>query len=110
MYRDRADRFDREAATRLGTVRLYGRLRLALFAAAVAGTWILFTAGRGSAAWAVIAAATVTFAFLVARHHVAQRRLFRAQVMADFNREGIARIRRRWSELPDPPIASPFFF
>ena len=106
-YQDRADRFDREAARRLGTVRLYGRLRLALFAAAVAGTWILFAAGRGSAAWALIAAATVIFAFLVARHHVAQRRLFRAQLMADFNREGIARIRRRWSELPDPPIASP---
>ena len=106
-YQDRADRFDREAARRLGTVRLYGRLRLALFAAAVAGTWILFAAGRGSTAWALIAAATVIFAFLVARHHVAQRRLFRAQLMADFNREGIARIRRRWSELPDPPIASP---
>ena len=106
-YQDRADRFDREAATRLGTVRWYGRLRLALFAAAIAGTWILFAAGRGPAAWAFIAAAAVTFAFLVARHHVAQRRLFRAQVMADFNREGIARIRRRWSELPELPIASP---
>ena len=107
LYRDRADRFDREAATRLGTVRLYGRLRLALFAATVAGVWILFAAGRGAAAWTVIATAVVTFAFLVARHHVAQRRLLRAQLMADFNREGIARIRRRWSELPDPPIASP---
>lgn len=107
LYSDRADRFDREAATRLGTVRLYGRLRLALFAATVAGVWILFAAGRGAAAWTLMAAAAVTFAFLVARHHVAQRRLLRARLMADFNREGIARIRRRWSELPDPPIASP---
>ena len=107
LYRDRAARFDREAAARLGTVRLYGRLRLALFAATVAGVWILFAAGRGAAAWTLIAAAAVTFAFLGARHHVAQRRLFRAQLMADFNREGIARIRRRWSELPDPPTASP---
>lgn len=106
VYRDRADRFDREAAARLGTVRLYGRLRLALFAATIAGVWILFAAGRGAAAWGLIAAAAVTFAFLVTRHHIAQRRLFRAQLMADFNREGIARIRRRWSELPDPPIAS----
>ncbi len=107
LYRDRADRFDREAATRLGTVRLYGRLRLALFAATVAGAWILFAAGQGAAAWALMAVAAATFAFLVARHHVAQRRLFRARLMAGFNREGIARIGRRWSELPAPPTTPP---
>ena len=107
LYRDRADRFDREAATRLGTARLYGRLRLGLFAATVAGAWILFAAGRGAAAWAFMAAAAATFAFLVARHHVAQRRLFRARLMAGFNREGIARIGRRWSELPAPPTTPP---
>ena len=108
LYRERADRFDREAAERLGSVRLYGRLRLALFAAAVAGVWWLFAAGQGAAAWAVMAAAALTFAFLVVRHDVAQRRLFRARSMADFNREGILRVRRRWSGLPDPPaVAAP---
>ena len=105
-YRERAGRFDREAAERLGAVRIYGRLRLGLFAAAVAGAWVLFAAGRGPAAWTFMAAAALTFAFLVAGHHVAQRRLFRARSMADFNREGILRIRRRWSELPDPPAAA----
>ena len=107
-YRERAGRFDREAAGRLGSVRVYGRLRLGLFAAAIAGAWVLFAAGRGPAAWTFIAAAALTFAILVVRHHVAQRRLFRARSMADFNREGILRIRRRWSELPDPPaVAAP---
>ena len=107
LYRERARRFDREAATRLGTVRVYGRLRLALFAATIAGAWLLFAAGRSTAAWAVVAAGTVTFALLVARHGVARRRLNRADLMAAFNREGIARIRRRWSELPGPPVVSP---
>ena len=106
LYRERAHRFDREAATRLGTVRLYGRLRLALFAATIAGAWLLFAAGRAAAAWTLVAAAIVLFAFLVARHGVARRRLNRAELMAAFNREGIARIRRRWSELPGPPVVS----
>ena len=102
LYRERADRFDREVATRLGTVRMYGRLRLAVFAATIAGAWWLFAAGRGTAAWSLVAAGVVTFAFLVARHRVARRRMHRAELMAGFNREGIARVRRRWSELPDP--------
>ena len=107
LYRERAHRFDREAATRLGAVRVYGRLRLALFAATIAGAWLLFAAGRSTAAWAVVAVGTVTFALLVARHGVARRRLNRAELMAAFNREGIARARRRWSELPGPPVVSP---
>ena len=107
LYRERAERFDREAAERLGTVRLYGRLRLGVFAAAVVGAWWLFAAGESGAAWALIAAAALTFAFLVVRHDVARRRHFRAQSMADFNREGTLRVRRRWSELPDPMAGAP---
>ena len=107
LYRERADRFDREAAERLGTVRLYGRLRLGVFAATIVGAWWLFAAGRGAAAWSLVAAGVVTFAFLVARHRVARRRMHRAELMSVFNREGIARVRRRWSELPDPAATSP---
>ena len=108
LYRDRAGRFDREAATRLGTLRLYGRLRLVLFAATVAGAWLLFAAGRSTAAWLIVAAASVTFGFLVVRHHTARKRFERAQFMADFNREGIARIGRHWTDLATPStIASP---
>ena len=107
LYRERADRFDREAAERLGTVRLYGRLRLGVFAATIVGAWWLFAAGEGAAAWSLVAAAVVTFVFLVARHGIARRRMHRAELMAGFNREGIARVRRRWSELRDPPGTSP---
>ena len=85
---------------------MYGRLRLAVFAATIAGAWWLFAAGRGTAAWSLVAAGVVTFAFLVARHRVARRRMHRAELMAGFNREGIARIRRGWAELPDPAVPS----
>lgn len=105
--RARADRFDREAAARLGTLRLYGRLRLGLFAATIAGVWLLVDAGRSATAWTLAAAAAVTFAVLVARHHVARRRLERARLMADFNREGIARAARRWADLPAPSAMAP---
>ena len=107
LYRDRAGRFDREAATRLGTLRLYGRLRLVLFAATVAGAWLLFAAGRSTAAWLLVAAAAVAFVFLVVRHHAARQRFERAQFMADFNREGIARIGRHWADLPTPSTIAP---
>ena len=85
---------------------MYGRLRLAVFAATIAGPWWLFAAGRGAAAWSIVGAGVVTFAFLVTRHRAARRRMHRAELMAGFNREGIARVRRRWSELPDPGVPS----
>lgn len=86
---------------------MYGRLRLGLFAATTAGAWVLLAAGRGTTAWFLVAAAVLTFAFLVGRHRIARRHMHRAELMAAFNREGIARVGRRWSELPDPPITPP---
>ncbi|MXX55463.1 MAG: DNA mismatch repair protein MutS [Gemmatimonadetes bacterium] len=105
-YTERAERFDREAAERLGRVRVYGRLRLALFAAAVAGAWWLFVSGRGGAAWLLLAAAAFLFAVLVARQRAARRRMRRSELMSDFNREGIARVERRWGDLPSVPGAT----
>lgn len=99
-YADRARRFDREAAGRAGVVRLLERLRLGVFAAAGVGAWLLISQGRGQAAWLLVAGAGAAFAILVARHRAARRRLRRAELMADFNREGIARVERRWSGLP----------
>ena len=104
-YADRARRFDREAAERAGTLRLHERLRLVLFAAAGVGAWLLISQGRGQAVWLLLAGAGAAFAILVARHRAARRRLRRAELMADFNREGIARVERRWSGLP--PSFSP---
>ena len=81
-------------------VRLLERLRLGVFAAAGVGAWLLISQGRGQAAWLLLAGAGAAFAILVARHRAARRRLRRAELMADFNREGIARVERRWSGLP----------
>ena len=99
-YADRARRFDRDAAERAGAVRLHERLRLVLFAATGVGAWLLISQGRSLAAWLLVAGAGAAFAILVARHRAVRRRLRRAELMADFNREGIARIERRWSGLP----------
>ncbi|MYB04760.1 MAG: hypothetical protein F4Y24_00265 [Gemmatimonadetes bacterium] len=105
-YAERAQRFDREAAERLGRVRVYGRLRLALFAAALVGAWWLFASERGGAAWLLLAAAAFVFGVLVARQRAARRRMRRSELMADFNREGIARVERRWGDLPSVPGAT----
>ena len=98
-YADRARRFDREAAERAGAVRLHEQLRLVVFAATVVGGWLLISQGRGQAAWLLVAGAVAAFAILVARHWAARRHVRRAGLMADFNREGIARVERRWSDL-----------
>ncbi len=103
LYADRARRFDQEAAERAGTVRLYERLRLVVFAATGVGAWLLVSQGRGQAAWLLVAGAVAAFAIVVARHWAARRHVRRAELMADFNREGIARIGRRWSGLPRRP-------
>lgn len=108
VYTERAERFDRDAAATLGTVRVYGRLRLALFTAAIVGAWWLFAAGRSTAAWLLMAGAAVAFGILVARQRVAWREMRRAELMADFNREGVARIARHWPGLrPAPDHAAP---
>lgn len=83
-------------------VRICERLRLVVFVATGAGAWLLISQGRGQAVWLLMAAAAVAFVIVVARHRAARGHLRRAQLMADFNREGIARVERRWSDLPRP--------
>ncbi len=108
LYADRVRHFEAKVADKTGSVRLYGRLRLATFTATIVGGWLLFSSGRGTAAWLLTAGGILAFAVLVARHRVARRRLRRAEFMADFNREGIARIERRCSGLPPvPDVAAP---
>ena len=103
VYAERAERFDRQAAARMVTVGAYGTWRLVLFAAAVAGAWWQFASGNRAAAWAVLAGSAVAFAVLVVRQRAARQRLRRAEFMADFNRAGIARVERRWADLPPAP-------
>lgn len=107
-YTERVERFDGKAAAKLRSVLLYGRLRLALFTAAIVGAWWLFASERSTAAWLVLAAAAVAFAVFVALQRVARRTMRRAEFMAAFNREGIARVEHRWPGLrPAPDLAAP---
>ncbi|MDE2980406.1 MAG: hypothetical protein OXU74_04345 [Gemmatimonadota bacterium] len=103
VYAERAERFDREAAAKAATVRAYGTWRLVVFAAAVAGAWWQVASGQGTAAWAVLAGSAVAFTVLVVRQRAVRQRLRRAEFMADFNRAGIARVERRWADLPPAP-------
>lgn len=105
VYRDRVERFDQEAASLGGAVRLYGRLRLALFTASIAGAWWLLATGRGTPAWLFLAASAVLFMVFVARQRAARLRMRRAELMAGFNREGIARIARSWPDMRPWPEA-----
>ena len=89
-------------------MRLYGRLRLALFTAAIPSAWWLFAAGRDTAAWLLLATIAFAYAILVLRHRVARREMRRAELMAEFNREGVARLDRHWPGLEPPPgLAAP---
>ncbi len=105
VYGERAERFDREAGAQQRTVRLYGRLRLALFTASTLGAWWLFAAGRGMPAWLLLAASAALFVVFVARQQAARLRMQRAEFMAAFNREGIARVGRSWPEMRPWPNA-----
>ena len=74
----------------------------------MAGAWWQFASGNGTAAWAVLAGSAIAFAVLVVRQRAARQRLRRAEFMADFNRAGIARVERRWADLPPaPPFTAP---
>lgn len=103
VYAERAERFDREAAAKAATVSAYGTWRLVLFAAAVAVFWWQFASGNRAATWAVLAGSAAAFTVLVVRQRAARHRVRRAEFMADFNRAGIARIERRWADLPPAP-------
>ena len=99
-YADRAARFDEVAAHADRAVRTYGRLRLATFAIGVSAPWLLFSAGSGAAAWGAIGVACLAFGLLVFGQRRARARRRRAELAADLNREGIARVERRWDDLP----------
>lgn len=101
-YADRAARFDEAAAHADRAVRTHGRLRLATFAIGVSAPWLLFSAGSGAAAWGAIGAACLAFGLLVFGQRRARARRRRAELAADLNREGIARVERRWDDLPRP--------
>ena len=105
VYADRARRFEERAAAHQRRSRRYARTRLTIFVVVAATAWGLHSAGRGDELAIVVVVSVVAFGLLVAGHRRARRRQRRAELMATFNREGVARVERRWSALPAPPAA-----
>ena len=107
-YRERLERFRgrREAVrARIGRVR---RLRIWAFLAAVAAFLLAERTGElvasGLAAAGVVV--FVAFAFLIRRHRRLRAREARLGMLARLNEEALARIGRRWEDLPPAADAS----
>ena len=77
-----------------------------MFVVVAAAAWLLFASERGSGAVLLLVLTAVAFGCLVAWQRRARFRQRRAALMAEFNREGIARVERCWSALPLPPVAA----
>ena len=85
-------------------------------AAARGITFVVGTAAFLRAAWPgtehgllpalLAAAAAVAFVALVHRHEVVERRRIETGLRLAFNAEGLARLDRRWADLPDPHVES----
>src|SRR5262245_65358362 len=100
LYAERAARAGADAAREAGTSRAISRLRL-VTAGAGATAAVLWLTNRGEpwSLWIAIVAAAV-FAMLAVRHAGVERRRERAAGHAALNREGRARVERRWDALP----------
>ncbi len=100
-YESRLAQFGRMAEHLDASSRVYSRLRLAVAALVVVA---IVGLSRGGSAWwaALLAAGVVVFVWLVVRHDRVERRRDAAQAMAGLNRDAIARLARRWNDLPAP--------
>jgi hypothetical protein len=106
-YVERAARHELEQAEQARRSRRISLARLAVFVALVvalfAGGWPGLDGGRP----ALVLAAVLALAFiaLIALHERIERRAAWAGLLARINREGLARLHRDWTALPEPPPA-----
>ncbi len=103
VYRARATDFDREAVEKQSSVNRFARARLVLFLLTAFLTWTVLGWGWGAPAVAALVAMTLLFVVMVRRHRRARLRLRRVEIMAEVNREAVARVDRDWSGIPEPP-------
>ena len=101
-YAARAVRADAEAATLARDSRRLSNLRL--FAAGIAAVaFLLWATGRAGAAHLIVTALALgVLALLAVRHARVERRRAHAVASAALDREGHARVDRRWDDLPAP--------
>ncbi|MGI9626482.1 MAG: MutS-related protein [Longimicrobiales bacterium] len=102
LFRERASRFELEAAGKRGSVTLFSWLRLAAFLALVVVLWSTLSGQWGYPGWLGVIGLVGLFTALVAAHRSVRRRLRRVELMAEFNHEMEARLDRNWDELPEP--------
>ncbi len=103
FYSARTSHFDRCAAQLRTRMRRVAWLRLAVFAGALPTAWRVAYGGGGAlVGWVTLGVLASVFVALLVRHRIVRGRLNRAVRMAAFNREGVARVERRWDDLPPP--------
>ena len=107
IYRERHDRWADEARALTGRWNVVANGRLVAFALAA----ILLVWGVGSSSWVTVGIGLVllvVFLALVRQHRSLGAVRGRALLLAEINREGIARVRRDWADLPlhddQPPL------
>lgn len=104
IYLGRAERHGQSRLELEAASRRLGTIRFAAFVVALV-PWVVAefnTSIPDSVGFASIPL-LVVFAVLVARHRRLKDRLVRASVAEELALEGVARIERRWNDLPPPP-------
>lgn len=104
-YRDRAERWQHDADALDRQRTRIANFRLAAGGALIAAALYWVVARDLRAVPAAIVAA-VLFALLVRRFRILTELWQRAATLARINREGLARVQRDWSALPDPRAIS----
>jgi hypothetical protein len=105
VYQRRLERFDAEAEDLARRSRAFATGRLLTFAASFLVLVVLVFSGLGAhpAGLGLAGALFAAFLVLVGLDERLRRRLERARSMARANRHALARLDRRWDDLPLPP-------
>jgi hypothetical protein len=99
-YTRRAATADGDAARLAGRSRRISYLRLGAAAVAAVGLVLLATGRGGDGAWPLALLGVVAFVALAVHHARIERRREHAVGYAVLNREALARLERRWNDLP----------
>lgn len=103
VYEARAAGFDREAGEKRRASQRIGYGRLLLFLIMLVTGWGTWQGSLGGVGFWGLAAMAVGFAWLVRLHRRARLRQRRVEIMAQVNRESVARVDRDWENIPAPP-------
>jgi hypothetical protein len=107
-YRGRLAAAERERDAHAAHAARISNLRLGAFAAALGAlVWARLQPGAATVLHALVALALLAFVVLIVLHARAAERGRRAAELAAVNREALARLARRWDDLPPVPERGP---